>query len=145
MDGVGLVLLSVFSLPQRDSLRIEEPSSQKERTMTILKDFTDDGPRGCFANVRMDNGDPCWISIADTGVLVKKSKIGLFGEKLYESKEPGKTVTALWKLYPESLTPPEIKHIVLQAFTNAVLHCSDMAEVKKVLNGASETSGDDSE
>jgi hypothetical protein len=108
--------------------------------VTIIKNFTDDGRRGCFANVRMDNGDPCWISIANTGVIVKKSKLGLLGEKLYSSKEPGKTVTTLWKLYPESLTPPEIKHIVLQAFTNAVLHCSDIDEVKKVLNGASKTS-----
>jgi hypothetical protein len=43
----------------------------------------------------MDNGDPCWISIANTGVLVKKSKLGLLGEKLYSSEEPGKTVTAI--------------------------------------------------
>jgi len=108
--------------------------------MAILKDFKDEGAWGCFANVRMDNGDPCWISIASEGVRVKKSKVGLFGEKLYESKEPGKTVTTLWKLYPEFLTPPEMKHPVLKAFTNAVLHCSDIDEVKKVLNGASEAS-----
>jgi hypothetical protein len=36
---------------------------------------------GCYANVRMDNGDPCFISVAQTGVLVKKSRVGLFGAK----------------------------------------------------------------
>ena len=36
--------------------------------MTILKDFTDDGPRGCFANVRMDNGDPL-VTIVNNNYL----------------------------------------------------------------------------
>jgi hypothetical protein len=112
--------------------------------MTILKDFVDEANKGCFANVRMDNDDPCWISVATevgvkTEVLVKKSKLGLFGTKLYSSDQPGKTVTALWKLYPESLTPPEMKSPVLKAFTNAVLNCSDLDEVKKVLNEAGKT------
>ena len=35
----------------------------------------------------MNNNDPCWIGIALTGVLVKKSKIGVFGAKLYEEKD----------------------------------------------------------
>ena len=74
--------------------------------------------------------------------MVKKSKIGLFGEKLFTSKDSekiGKTMQALWKLYPESLTPPQFTSVLLQAFTNAVLHCSNIDEVKKVLNEASET------
>jgi hypothetical protein len=39
--------------------------------VTTLKDFTDDG-RSCFANVQIDNDDPCWINVASSGVLVKK-------------------------------------------------------------------------
>ena len=104
--------------------------------MTTLKDFTDDG-RGCFANVRMDNDDLCWISIASSGVIVKKSKLGLIGEKLYSCQQPGKLVVILMKNYPDILTPPEMTDPVLQQITNAVLHCSTLDEVKKVLNQVS--------
>jgi hypothetical protein len=104
--------------------------------LTTLKDFTDDG-RGCFANVRMDNDDPCWISVASSGVIVKKSKLGLFGEKLYSCQQPGKLVVILMKNYQDPLTPPEMTNPVLQPITNAVLHCSTLDEVKKILNEVS--------
>ena len=104
--------------------------------MTTLKDFTDDG-RACFANVRMDNDDPCWISIASSGVIVKKSKIGLFGEKLYSCQQPGKLVVILMENYPDSLTPSEMTNPVLKPITNAVLHCSTIDEVKGILNQVS--------
>ena len=104
--------------------------------MTTLKDFTDDG-RGCFANVRMDNDDPCWISVASSGVIVKKSKLGLLGEKLYSCQQPGKLVVILMENYPDSLTPPGMTNPVLKPITNAVLHCSNLDEVKKILNQVS--------
>ena len=104
--------------------------------MTTLKDFTDDGI-SCCASVRMDNDDPCWISVASSGVLVKKSKMGLFGEKLYTSQQPGKLVVILMKNYQNSLTPPEMTNPVLQQITNAVLHCSTIDEVKRILNQVS--------
>ena len=51
--------------------------------MTEIHSFKDNNST-CYANIRMDNGDPCYVSVAQTGVLVKKSKIGMFGAKLYE-------------------------------------------------------------
>jgi TPR repeat protein len=42
--------------------------------VTIIKNFIDDGRRGFITDVRMVNVDPYWISIANTGVIVKKSK-----------------------------------------------------------------------
>ena len=85
----------------------------------------------------MDNGAPCWIGIAQTGVLVKKSKIGLFGTKLYEEKDllwAAKAAMALHEVFSDDLTPAEMRNPVLTAFTNAVLHCSSIEDVKRVLN-----------
>ena len=45
--------------------------------MTKLSLYLDGGVKGCWSNIRMDNDDPCWIGIADTGVSIKKSKIGI--------------------------------------------------------------------
>lgn len=106
--------------------------------MTELHHYKD-GPKACYANIRMDNGDPCFISVAQTGILVKKSKTGMFGAKLYEVKnvhEAAMAAKAVQYLYPERLTPPDIKNLALNAFTNAVLHCSTLAEVTRVLNSA---------
>jgi hypothetical protein len=42
--------------------------------------------RGRWANIVMADGSSCWIGIAQAGVLVKKSRMGSFGAKLYEEK-----------------------------------------------------------
>lgn len=104
--------------------------------MTKLHAYLDAGTKGVWANIRMDNNDPCWIGIADTGVLVKKSKIGMFGAKLYDEKVTVAVNTAmgLSQRFPDELTPSDIQHPLLKAFTNAVLHCDDIGEVKRVLN-----------
>jgi hypothetical protein len=106
--------------------------------MTSFHSFKDSST-GCFANVRMDNGDPCFISVAQTGVIVKKSKVGFFGATLYDEKNvyhAAMTAKALFYLYPEQLTPEGINNPVLKAFTNAALHCTNLAEVTGVLNEA---------
>lgn len=110
--------------------------------MPELIRFLDDDRKGRWANIRMDNGDPCWIGIAQTGILVKKSKIGLFGAKLYEEKniyKAAKTAEALSRLYPDDLTPAMMQNPVLKSITNAVLHCNSLAEVTRVLNEAFES------
>lgn len=107
--------------------------------MTELIRFMDGDRKGRWANIRMDNGDPCWIGIAQTGILVKKSNVGLFGAKLYKEKNiyrASKTAQALQELYADDLTPAEIWNPVLKSFVNAVLHCSTLAEVTTVLNEA---------
>jgi hypothetical protein len=99
----------------------------------------DNDRRGRWANIVMDNGDPCWIGIAQTGVLVRKSRVGLFGAKLYEEKnvyKAAKTAQALDALYPSKLTPSSMSNPVLAAFVNSVLHCRDLAETTRILNEA---------
>ncbi len=107
--------------------------------MTELIRFLDDDRKGRWANIRMDNGDPCWVGIAQTGILVKKSKVGMFGAKLYEEKDiykAAKTAQALSEKYQGDLTPEEMWNPVLKSIVNAILHCSNLAEVTKVLNEA---------
>jgi hypothetical protein len=97
-----------------------------------------DSRTGCYANIRMDNGDPCFISVAQSGVLVKKSRIGLLGAKLYEKGvyEAAMTGKALAYLLDQMLAPEEMTNPVLKSFTNAVLHCSTLAEATRILNSA---------
>lgn len=105
--------------------------------MTELVRFLDDDRKGRWANIRMDNGDPCWVGIAQTGILVKKSKVGLFGAKLYEETnihEAATTAMALRTRFPDDLTPDGMWNPVLKSFVNAILHCRDLAEVTRVLN-----------
>ena len=109
--------------------------------MTELIRFLDDDRKGCWANILMDNGNPCWVGIAQTGVLVKKSKMGWVGAKLYEEKnvyEAAKTAKTLSKQYIDDLTPDEMRNIVLKSIVNAVLHCSNLAEVAIILNEAAQ-------
>ena len=108
--------------------------------MTKLIRFMDDGRKGQWAGIRMDNGDPCWVGIAQTGILVKKSRVGLFGAELYAEKnmyKSAKTALALSEQYPEDLTPGGMRSPVLQSIVNAILHCSNLLEVTRVLNEAS--------
>lgn len=107
--------------------------------MNKLISFYDDEHKGRRANIRMDNGDPCWISINQARILVKKSKIGIFGPKLYERKNMSKaarTAKVLSCQYLDDLTPDGMRDPVLKSIVNAVLHCSDLAEATRVLNEA---------
>jgi len=106
---------------------------------TKLVRFLDDDSKGRWANITMDNGDPCWISVAQTGVLVKKSKIGLFGAKLYEETNLHEVATTAFSLstkYPHDLTPDGMKNPIFKHFVNAVLHCKTLGEVSAALNRA---------
>jgi hypothetical protein len=96
----------------------------------------------------MDNGDPVFIRVAHSGVVVKKSISGLMGRKLYESQtvyEAATTARALTELFPEHVTPPWITNPILRSFINAALHCSSAAEVTDVFNTAVARAADEDE
>jgi hypothetical protein len=108
--------------------------------MAEMLNFSD-GKYTCYANVRLDSGDACYISVAQSGVVVKKSRFGAFGPVLYKETivyKAAMTAKALHYLYADNRTPPGIDNPVLKAFTNAVLHCSSAADVSGVLNQAIE-------
>jgi hypothetical protein len=108
--------------------------------MSRLHNFKD-GKGSCYSNVRLENGDPIFISVAQTGVLVKKSKLGFWGPKLYQSLtayDAAATAQALHALFPNYLGANGLSNATLRSFTNAVLHCSTAAEVANALNTAGE-------
>ena len=111
--------------------------------MTTLVRFMDNPKTGVWANIRMDNGDPCWVGIAQSGVMVKISKVGLMGAKLFDESNVYKCAAAAIKLaeqYPNDLTPSGMQNPVLKSFVNSILHCSNLGQVATVLNSAYEGS-----
>ena len=105
--------------------------------MGKLIDFCQPPKTGCWSKIKMDNGDPCWISISKKSILVKKSVHGLFGKKIFEKGPLSEVSQNLGKLdmkFPKVLTPDDLMHFDLQIITNAALNCSSIDELEKVLN-----------
>ena len=104
---------------------------------------------GCGATIELDNKEVVFVSIAQTGVLVRlwNMRGGLikslmsnwFGQNLYNEKnvyKNAKTSKALSIMFPEQTPSLYFKNPVLTAFANAIWHCSSAAEVSIVLNEA---------
>ncbi len=106
--------------------------------VTELQSFkNDDG--GYSASLRMANGDPCFISVSQSGIVVKKSRWGIVGMKLYQNKnlhECADFAKALSYLFPENRLPDAVQNPILSAVINAILHCENLQVVTDVLNGS---------
>ena len=100
---------------------------------------------GCGATIELDNKEVVFVSIAQTGVLVRlwNMRGGLikslmsnwFGPNLYNEKnvyKNAKTSQALSIMFPEQTPSLSFKNPVLTAFANAIWHCSSAAEVSIV-------------
>jgi hypothetical protein len=109
--------------------------------MPTLLYFADPSNRrsGIGATIRLDNGDPCWLSIAQRGVLVKKSRYGLFGAVLYSEKnlyKAAEAAIALNFLFPDNQLPEGFTDPTLISFANAIWHCATCVEVSITINEA---------
>jgi len=104
---------------------------------------------GCGATIELENGEVVYVSIAQTGVLVRRWDMNggliksllsnFFGTKLYNESsvyQNAQTARALSLMYPEQASPLGFKNPVLAAFSNAIWHCASAAEVCAVLNEA---------
>ncbi len=104
---------------------------------------------GCGATIELDNGEVVYVSIAQTGVLVRRWDMNggliksllsnFFGPNLYNESSVYKnaqTGRALSQVYPEQASPLSFKNPVLAAFSNAIWHCPSALEVCTVLNEA---------
>jgi hypothetical protein len=114
--------------------------------MATVPHFADVSNRrpGRGATIRLDSGEPCLVSIARTGVRVRKSRLGFFGPILYNEKnvyQAALTAQALDMLFPDRLLPPGFVDSVLSAFANAIMHCATCAEVAITLNRATDKAG----
>ena len=50
--------------------------------MTTIHSYKDSKTQ-LWANIRLDNNDLVFISVAQTGVLIKNSKLGIFGKNSF--------------------------------------------------------------
>tara|TARA_R110002049_G_scaffold91473_1_gene227950 strand:- start:2033 stop:2395 length:363 start_codon:yes stop_codon:yes gene_type:complete len=55
------------------------------KAMGTLGRYRDTGSM-CFANVKLDSGEPCFISVAQEGVIIRRSVTGLFGQIVFRAK-----------------------------------------------------------
>jgi hypothetical protein len=101
--------------------------------------FADNSKQGCGATVMLETGEPCILSLAQSGVWVKKSRHGYFGAVLYKEKNAyinAQRTGALAYLFPDKRFPDGISNLSLRAFFNAILHCHSATEVCLTLNQA---------
>jgi hypothetical protein len=101
---------------------------------------------GCGATIKLDSGEVCVISVAQSGVLIRSYRHGSlfgswFGPILYNEKavyKAAKTAMLLSARYSQKTPLPAFKNPVLSAFANAVWHCSSAGEAAVVINQAAE-------
>mgnify|MGYP001054430869 CR=1 FL=1 len=92
---------------------------------------------GHWSRVLMNSGEPCWISIAKDGVLIKKSKIGLFGKIIFKQgpiEEIYAKLGLLDKKFTKDFCPDDMKSLILKSFTNAALCCKNLEELENILS-----------
>lgn len=124
------IILAVLWKKNKKSVTI---NTEKTSGKTYLDSFADDGTR-CFANFRMKNGDPVFLSIAQTGVLIKKSTTGITGETLYEDKglDIAKKISE-GKISVKKDIPKGMHNYALKLFSHIILSVNSIQELKKVL------------
>ena len=108
--------------------------------MTELNHYQD-GSGSCYANIRMENGDPVFISIAQSGVIIKKSLFGLFGPKLFVSKdvyEAATTARKLDEMLNDDILPKgfHVNNVVLKSYVKACMKCKTVGEITLLINEA---------
>ena len=73
-----------------------------------------------------------WISIAQSGIIIKRSRLGLFGATLYKETVLTNFVPlaqALYSMATELTTPPNMTTAVLKAFTHTAISSKTSAEM----------------
>jgi hypothetical protein len=105
---------------------------------------------GCGATIELDNKEVVYVSIAATGVLIRKWDItsgffksmtsNFFGQKLYNEKNVyrnAKAAEALKRLFPKAAPElPPFKNFALSIFATAIWNCQSAAEVCTIFNNA---------
>jgi len=134
---LGTNTVSYFSIRREIHEANRELAEKGVKNKILL--FADSTSRGCGATVMLASGEPCLLSIAGSGILVRKSRYGFFGATLYDEKVVhinAQRTAALAYLFPDKLFPNGIKNLNLRVFFNAILHCQSATEVSWTLNEA---------
>ena len=110
--------------------------------MTELKTFSDDVIKGKWARIMMADGNPCFLAIGPRSIVIKKSKSGVIGPKLYEIrnlKQIECVIEIFTRNYCDDLTPAGMTNSILKPAVNAVLHCKNLDQVLSVFKTAQST------
>ena len=111
--------------------------------------FDVDEKHGCNSTIKLDNGEHCLVSVAQSGVIVRshrtdsflKAAFGsFFGPILFEEKSPYEAAKLAMLLdieYADITCLPEFKNPVLCAFVKAIWSCASAEQVCVVLNETS--------
>ena len=100
--------------------------------MTQLVRFSDDVIKGRWARIKMADGMPCYVAIGPRSIVIKKSKSGIIGSRLYEIRHlPTIEVMAdeLKHKFQNVLTPKGMTNSTLRPVVNAILHHEALDEV----------------
>lgn len=112
-----------------------------------MKDFRfeDGGTPYRWAALTLPSGDPCWIEVASTGVLVKVSTNGAFGRLLFGSHKQAELVRLgdfLDTRFEHVPVPPGGEHPLFRAVVRCALACHSIAELRTLLTIAAGRSPD---
>lgn len=104
---------------------------------TRLLRFFDTG-KTCLASLRMADGAPCSIRVTLSGVVVKRSRLGLLGPVLFARSSWAELTPLLGDLAARGLTrraPAGMRSPTLRLLTDLALTCGTLDEVVAQLEG----------
>ena len=93
--------------------------------MSSMIDYVDIPGKACWSSVLLDSGEPIWISIAQNGIMVKQSRLGILGTKLFHETNMSRCVDvadALHRMIDFYTTPDGLQNPVLRVFTQTALN-----------------------
>ena len=95
-----------------------------------------------WSRVDLDNGEPIFIRAASTGVIVKKSKLGIMGPNLYSENNVSKIMYTVQALSDQIRTydlPFSMTNPILRSFTQAALEAKSSIDLSARLNAVRKT------
>lgn len=98
-----------------------------------------DNDKQCWSRINLSSGEPVWISIAQTGVLIKRSRLGIRGAILFDENEIiacGDIARSLNEQIDQYNLPDQISNAVLKAFTQTALDSGSATELCSKLSKA---------
>ena len=106
--------------------------------MPRLLHYSDSIKGGFGATIRLDSGEPCLVSVAQSGVRVRKSRFGFFGAILFEDTNVTRAAKIAIKLADQfgNSFPAKINNPVLAAFANFLYNCKSCSTIAATLDAA---------
>ncbi len=104
--------------------------------VTRLVKFSDHMLKGKWARIIMSDEQPCFIAVGPRSLVLKRSKTGIVGPRLFEIRRLQhleKIAASLNQQFPKDLTPAGMTNSLLRPIVNAVLHCRDLDETLTTL------------